>query len=244
MSSKILVVTDNGLLYTKVKAILETKFKDLVPLFDFKRTKLSKKQNLYTDGIEKLEEVNVKQDYPAIIENYSKVISLHCKQIFPNELVKSMTCINIHPGYNPYNRGWYPQVFAIINKVKLGATIHIMDEQVDHGSIIDRLEVKIESHYTSKEAYEKVLEAELDLFRTNIRTIVEGNYKTRNPEFEGDYHSIDDYNKLCNLNMNEQLTMGDAIDKLRALSHGAYKNAYFIDQNGDKIFIKIELSKE
>ncbi len=244
MSSKILVVTDNGLLYTKVKAILETEFKDLVPLFDFKRTKLSKKQHLYTDGIEELEEVNVKQDYPTIIENYSKVISLHCKQIFPNELVKSMTCINIHPGYNPYNRGWYPQVFAIINKVKLGATIHIMDEQVDHGAIIDRLEAKIESHYTSKEAYEKVLEAELDLFRTNIRTIVEGNYKTQNPEFEGDYHSIDDYNKLCNLNMNEELTMGDAIDKLRALSHGAYKNAYFIDQNGNKIFVKIELSKE
>lgn len=244
MSSKILVVTDNGLLYTKVKAILETEFKDLVPLFDFKRTRLSKKQHLYTDGIEELEEVNVKQDYPAIIENYSKVISLHCKQIFPNELVKSITCINIHPGYNPYNRGWYPQVFAIINKVKLGATIHIMDEQVDHGAIIDRLEVNIESHYTSKEAYEKVLEAELDLFRTNIRTIVEGNYRTQNPEFEGDYHSIDDYNKLCNLNMNEELTMGDAIDKLRALSHGAYKNAYFIDQNGDKVFVKIELSKE
>lgn len=244
MSNKILVVTDNGLLYKKVKAILETEFKDLVSLFDFKRTKLSKKQHLYTDGIEELEEVNVKLDYPAIIENYSKVISLHCKQIFPNELVKSITCINIHPGYNPYNRGWYPQVFAIINKVKLGATIHLMDEQVDHGAIIDRLKVKIESHYTSKEAYEKVLEAELELFRINIQKIVADTFELQSPEFEGDYHSIDDYNKLCHLDMSEELTMGDAIDKLRALSHGAYKNAYFIDDNGDKIFVKIELSKE
>lgn len=244
MKKKILVVTDNGLLYKQIKEILVTEFQDLANKFDFKRTKISQKQHLYTNGIEELEEVNVKKNFSAIIENYSKVISLHCKQIFPDELVKSVTCINIHPGYNPYNRGWYPQVFAIINKVKLGATIHIMDEQVDHGLIIDRQEVEIESYYTSKEAYEKVLEAELDLFRKNIRKIVENKFGTMEPEFEGEYHSIDDYNTLCKLNLEEQVTMGEAIDKLRALSHGSYKNAYFIDKEGNKIFIKIELSKK
>lgn len=244
LNKNILVVTDNGLLYTQIKDILKNEFSDLLDLFDFRRTKLSQKQHLYTDGIEELKEINVKQDYPEIIKNYSTVISLHCKQIFPDELVKSITCINIHPGYNPYNRGWYPQVFAIINKVKLGATIHIMDEYVDHGPIIARQEVVVESHYTSKEAYEKVLQAELDLFRLNIRSIVQQNYKTITPEFEGDYHSIKDYNKLCNLDLNEKMTLSDAIDKLRALTHGAYKNAYFIDKDGNKIFVKIELSKE
>lgn len=244
MDKKILVVTDNGLLYKAVTEILVTEFSDIFNLFEFKRTKLSQKQHLYTDGIEELQEVNVKEDYHSIITNYSKVISLHCKQIFPDELVKSMICINIHPGYNPYNRGWYPQVFAIINKVKLGATIHIMDEQVDHGQIIDRHEVEIKSHYTSKEAYEKVLEAELELFRRNIRSIVENNFRTIEPEFEGDYHSIQDYNKLCKLDLNERISMGEAIDKLRALSHGTYKNAYFIDKEGNKTFVKIELSQE
>ena len=123
MDKKILVVTDNGLLYKAVTEILVTEFSDIFNLFEFKRTKLSQKQHLYTDGIEGLQEVNVKEAYHSIITNYSKVISLHCKQIFPDELVKSMTCINIHPGYNPYNRGWYPQVFAIINKIKLGVKI-------------------------------------------------------------------------------------------------------------------------
>lgn len=244
MDKKILVVTDNGLLYKAVTEILVTEFSDIFNLFEFKRTKLSQKQHLYTDGIEGLQEVNVKEAYHSIITNYSKVISLHCKQIFPDELVKSMTCINIHPGYNPYNRGWYPQVFAIINKVKLGATIHIMDEKVDHGPIIDRLEVEIENHYTSKEAYEKVLEAELELFKRNIRNIVENNFSTAEPEFEGDYHSIQDYNELCKLDLNKRISMEEAIDKLRALSHGAYRNAYFIDKEGNKIFVKIELSKE
>lgn len=241
---KVLVVTDNGLLYKQVKTILFEEFSDIANLFTFKRTKLSKKQHLYTDGIEELDEVNVKEEYQDIINNYDLVISLHCKQIFPLELVNSIPCVNIHPGYNPYNRGWYPQVFAIINKECLGATIHLMDEQVDHGSIIARKEVKIESYYTSKEAYEQVLEAELELFRDNIRHIVEGTYKTIEPEIEGDYHSIDDYNKLCKIDLKEKLTFGEAIDKLRALSHGAYKNAYFIDEDGNKIFIKVELTKE
>lgn len=244
MDKKILVVTDNGVLYTKVKEIIETKFSDLIDRFEFRRTKLSKKEHLYTAGIEALGEINVKEEYQTIIKNHSKVISLHCKQIFPKKLVNSIPCINIHPGYNPYNRGWYPQVFAIINKVKLGATIHLMDEEVDHGDIIDRQGVDIKSHYTSKEAYEEVLEAEIQLFEKNIRKIAEETYSTIKPEFEGEYHSINDYNKLCNLNLNEQTTLGDAIDKLRALSHGSYKNAYFIDENGDKVFIKVELSKE
>lgn len=241
---KILVVTDNGLLYKQIKEILENEFSDIYPLFTFRRTKLSKKQHLYTDGIEDLAEVNVKEECQDIINNYNLVISLHCKQIFPSELVKNIPCVNIHPGYNPHNRGWYPQVFAIIDKKKLGATIHLMDEQVDHGAIIARQEVDIESDYTSKEAYEKVLEAELDLFKQNIRQIVEGNYKTSQPEFEGEYHSIDDYNQLCLLNLNELVTWSDAIDRLRALSHGAYKNAYFYDEAGNKIFVKIELTKE
>lgn len=243
-NKKILVVTDNGLLYKQIKEILISEFPDLVPLFDFKRSKMSAKKMLYTDGIEQLEEIDVKKDYLAVIQKYSTVISLHCKQIFPGQLVNAIPCINIHPGYNPYNRGWYPQVFAIIGKTKLGATIHMMDEKVDHGAIIDRQEVEIKSHYTSKEAYEAVLKAELDLFRKNIRNIVTGNFGTFEPEIEGDYHSIDDYRKLCELNLNESTTLGNAIDKLRALSHGEYKNAYFYDKEGNKIFIKIELSKD
>lgn len=242
--NKVLVVTDNGLLYKQIKQILETEFANIVSLFTFKRTKLSKKKHLYTDGIEVLEEINVKEEFETIIRDYDLVISLHCKQIFPAQLVNNIPCVNIHPGYNPYNRGWYPQVFAIINKEKLGATIHLMDEHVDHGAIIARQEVKIESHYTSKEAYEKVLEAEIDLFRNNIRQVVENNYQTIEPEFEGDYHSINDYNRLCNLDLNENMTLGNAIDKLRALSHGAYNNAYFIDEEGNKVFVKIELTKK
>lgn len=239
----ILIITDNGLLYKQIRDILDTEFIDIASRFIFKRSKESSKKKLYTDGIQNLVEVDVKEEWQSIITEYDVVISLHCKQIFPPGLVNNILCINIHPGFNPYNRGWYPQVFAIIGNNKLGATIHVMDQQVDHGAIIDRKEVVIESDYTSKEAYEEVLKAEVSLFRKNIAYIVDRNFQTNEPEFEGKYNSIGDYNQLCALDRSEKLTMGEAIDRLRALSHGEYKNAYFIDDDGNKVYVKIELSK-
>ena len=71
------------------------------------------------------------------------IISLHCKQLFPKGLISTVKCINVHPGLNPHNRGWYPQVFSIINKRPLGATIHEIDEELDHGDVIAQKEVPV-----------------------------------------------------------------------------------------------------
>lgn len=224
--------------------VLDSDFRDIRHLFDFKRSKLSSKKHLYTAGIENLEAIDLKTDYSNIIGAYKLVISLHCKQIFPSDLVNNILCVNIHPGYNPYNRGWYPQVFAVIEKTILGATIHVIDEKIDHGPIIDRQQVKIEKWYTSKEAYEKVLDVEIDLFKRNIRNIISGEFKTITPEIEGEFHTKQDFDELCRLDLSEKMTMGDAIDKLRALSHGAYENAWFTDEDGNKIYVGINLRKQ
>jgi len=36
----------------------------------------------------------------------------------------------------------------------------------------------------------------------------------------------------------------DLINRLRALTYPPYKNAYFIDENGEKIYIEIKLSRD
>lgn len=38
-------------------------------------------------------------------------------------------------------------------------------------------------------------------------------------------------------------TYGEVIDVLRALTHGEYRNAYFIDNHNKKVFIKIILER-
>jgi methionyl-tRNA formyltransferase len=200
--------------------------------------------NIKLSGITPLE-INIRKDIQSLINRYDLILSIHCKQIFPKELVQAIKCINLHPGMNPFNRGWYPQVFSIINNLPLGATLHEMDEELDHGPIIAQEDVPVFSWDTSLSAYKRVLEAEKNLIRKNLITILCNNYSVFVPDANGTLNLKSDFNNLCEINLDEKLTMGEAINKLRALSHGEFKNAHFIDlKQNKKVYIKMLLLPE
>ncbi len=236
---KVLVVTDNVVLFEGfLKIVQELNISESVFTYSCTSVKIS---NLEP----RLRKIDVKQQFPEILKDFDLVFSIHCKQVFPNELVTNLKCINIHPGLNPYNRGWYPQVFSIINGLPIGATIHEMDEQIDHGGIIAQQEVKVEYWDTSLEVYEKVLAAEINLLEKYLPKILDGDYVVQNPTSEGNYNSKSDFGKLQRIDLNETQKVGALIDKLRALSHGEFHNAYFLDpRSGKKVFIKLQLDLE
>lgn len=180
----------------------------------------------------------------TIINNYGRVFSIHCKQLFPSKLVNNVQCINLHPGYNPVNRGWYPQVFAIIHDFQIGATLHLIDNELDNGLIIDRKLVQKYSWDTSESLYWRIVASEIDLWKKNILNILQGKFEVTQPENKGNLFLKRDFNELCTLNLNEPITMGDAINQLRALTFGEYKNAFFIDKNGNKVYVRIQLEKD
>ncbi|MDB5282011.1 MAG: wbtJ [Bacteroidota bacterium] len=193
----------------------------------------------------KIKALVVKEEWQKLIDNYDLIFSLHCKQLFPAELVTKVKCINVHPGYNPYNRGWFPQVFSIINKLPVGATIHEIDEHLDHGSIIARKKVEIEQWDTSYTVYNRVQAIEVELLKENLDNILKATYTTFKPEEEGNVNLKKDFNALCKIDPDQKLTMLEAIDKLRALTHTGHKNAYFIDKKtGSKIYVSINLQQE
>jgi dTDP-4-amino-4,6-dideoxyglucose formyltransferase len=188
-------------------------------------------------------EINVKDDQAVewIVHNYDIVFSVHCKQIFPPSLVSRVTCFNFHPGFNPHNRGWYPQVFSLINGLPIGATIHRMDEQIDHGGIVGQKAVDVSPTDTSLEIYNKVIDAEKDLIKEHLISILDEDYALSFPCEEGNYNGIKDYKKLCQLNLDSVGTLESHINLLRGLSHGDFKNAVF-EKNGKKYFVKIVIS--
>lgn len=189
-----------------------------------------------------IEAVDIKSSCPRIIAQHDLIISAHGKQLFPAELVHACRCINIHPGLNPHNRGWYPQVFCILNGLPLGATIHEIDDGLDHGPIIDQMEVPVHSWDTSLEAYTRVQQAEAVLLERSIDAILAGTYTTRPPAAEGNVNYRKDFDAMCRLDLDERLTLGQAINRLRALTHGSFKNAYFIDPaTNKKVFVRIDL---
>jgi len=185
------------------------------------------------------------QQVDEIIDKFDLVFSIHCKQIFPNKLVNSLKCINVHPGYNPLNRGWYPQVFSIFYDLPVGATIHEIDEHLDHGNIIDRDFVEKEIIDTSYTLYKKIIQKEIFLIRKNLSSIILNNYSTIKPENEGRLFLRNDFNDLCEIDLDMKITAGELINKLRALTHENFKNAYFFDKTSNrKVYLSIKLEYE
>lgn len=182
-------------------------------------------------------------DLYNIDSKYELVISAHCKKLFPPKLVNSFRCINIHPGLNPYNRGYYPQAFSLINKLPIGATIHEIDEKLDHGPIIYQEEIEIKSTDTSFSLYNKVIKKEIELFEKNFNSIINNNYIITTPKNEGNLNLKKDFDNLCKIDLDNIDTFENHINLLKALTFDEYKNAYFIDKNGDKIYLNIKLSK-
>lgn len=244
MYKNILVISDNINLCVSFKKLISQLQKDSLNV-NFSISPFSTKEEfnqLLNENVEKIDLKN-HNDVERIIASYDLVFSLHCKQLFPETLVDSVKCINVHPGYNPINRGWYPQVFAIINDLPIGATIHEIDNKLDHGPIIAREFIEKKSNDTSETLYNRVVDKEVELLSRNLAGIISNTYKTFLPESEGDVYSKKDFNELLELDLNERLTMKNAINKLRALTHGDFKNAYFIDEDsGEKIFITIKFS--
>jgi methionyl-tRNA formyltransferase len=175
---------------------------------------------------------------------YEVFLSLHCKQLFPEKLVRNHRCVNIHPGFNPYNRGWFPQVFSIINKKPVGVTIHEMDEELDHGSILYQEKIDIKLYDTSWSVYHRIQQKEVELLEKYLLDIIEKRYNKKAMLSEGNINYKSDFEKICRIDLSKQATYGEVIDLLRATTFDGYDNAYFMDDDGNKIYVNINLKKE
>ena len=242
MDLRIFFLTDNKLWFEHIVANLVPSIKGYqieifcspkgTPLFD---------SEICSGAIKVLDLGNLNDEW---MRQYEVGISAHCKQIFPAKLVECVRCYNIHPGFNPYNRGWFPQVFSIINKKKCGVTVHEMDAKIDHGRIIARKEFSIIRRATSGDVYRCLLKMEMELFDDVFSDILKNNFPSFIPETGGNYNSIADYHHLCEIDLDKAVTMGDSIDFLRAMTHPPYKNAFFYDSEGTKIFVEVVLTPE
>ncbi|MCF8275954.1 MAG: dTDP-4-amino-4,6-dideoxyglucose formyltransferase [Flavobacteriales bacterium] len=189
--------------------------------------------------------LNIKEHANKIAQSFDLIISYHCRQLFPSEIVRTVRCINIHPGFNPYNKGWYPGVFSIANGLPAGATIHEIDEKIDNGPIIAQKRIEILPEDTSGTVYPKIIEAEYELLEEWFMPMLTGKYTTFLPKEKGNLNYKKDFYALQELDLKEKLTMKDCINKLRALTHPPFQNAFYLDkETGDRIYISVTLNRK
>lgn len=241
---RVLVVTDHLVFYESFKKIVARK--------KIKNAKFSYRYSYFNEEFASkfrhsslLRTINVNANQKEIVQKYDLVICLHPKQVFPKRLVDNIRCVGIHPGLNPYNRGWFPHVFSIFNGLPTGATLFVMDEKIDHGPIIAQKEIEIYPYDTSSSLHKRVLKAEIELLDKNIERIIKNNYTARKPKKEGNLNYKKNFEKMCRIDLNKKGTFRDFLNLLRALSYEGYKNGYFIDpKTGKKIYVKIDLELE
>jgi methionyl-tRNA formyltransferase len=160
--------------------------------------------------------------------------------IFPNGI------INVHPAYLPYNRGAYPNVWAIVDGTPAGATIHYIDKGVDTGDIIDQSKVEIAPNDTGETLYRKLEAACIELFAEKWPKIAQSPGKltaTQQQDTDGTSHLVKDTEKIDRIDLDANYTAGELINIIRARTFAEHHGAYF-EQDGSKYFLRLEIEKE
>ena len=102
--------------------------------------------------------------------------------------------------------------------------------------------MKKEIFDTSESLYNKIILKEIELLEENLENIINNNYSSIIPETEGNLYLKKEFNNLLEINLNEKMECIQFINKLRALTHGNFNNAFFIDpESGRKIYISVNL---
>ncbi len=227
---KVLILSDNERVYGNIREVVD-KHAIAGASFDFRCRPGSKIAHV-------LEPIDV----DAMLA-YDVIISTHSNHILPPSVVQSRLCVNLHPGYNPYNRGWHPHVFSMLDGSPVGVTLHLMDERIDTGAIIDRAAVPVEATDTGGDVLEKIYDLEKVMFDRNIENLIAGTFLTRAPEFTGKLNTRRDFEALCALDLDAVGTLREHIHLLRSLTNINYRNAFFID-DGQKIFVNVDLKRK
>lgn len=157
--------------------------------------------------------------------------------ILPSFLIDAFKkgIIGVHPSFLPAYRGATPIQSAILNgDIKTGVTLYLVDEQVDHGSILSSVEVPISNEDTYKTLEEGLAQAGAELLTKTIPDYLDGKIVPRQQDhvlatFTKKFKTEEGYVDLQN---DDPMTV---FRKIRALAH---EPGVYTIQNGKRIKIQ------
>lgn len=113
--------------------------------------------------------------------NPDLIILCAYSQFIPKEILEipKYGSLNIHPSLLPKYRGASPIQTAILNNdTETGVTLMLMDEKMDHGSIISNSKIQI-SKPTYEELEDELIDVAIDLLICTLFDYVHGKIKPR-----------------------------------------------------------------
>ena len=156
-------------------------------------------------------------------------ISVLYDKLIPPPFIRSKECFNFHPGVLPQYRGAGAYSWVLINEDdKTGITLHLIDDGIDSGDIIEIRAFSVNKHKdTADTLYEKGEKLMFEMFRSWFHNLLVGDYEAvPQDESRAGIYYRKDLNKIKNLTK-----------YIRALTFKDKESAYFIDDKGLKKYI-------
>ena len=136
--------------------------------------------------------------------------------------------LNCHPSFLPFGRGAHPAAWAIWKGEPYGATLHLMEDTLDTGPILDQVSIPVHLTDTSASLYAKGLLALWDLYLASALPWLRGQKSEFHPQQGvGSSYTIADLESLTNIELTSSMALGRALQLLRARTFGARDGAHF-----------------
>lgn len=222
-----------ALLVTEGKT--STHSKELIDLVDLKEEYIfSGKEFNNAKNIEKLKDLEL--DY---------IFGIHFPYILSEEAlnIPKIGFLNLHPAFLPFNKGWHTPSWAIIDKTPYGATLHFMTKELDAGDIIHQRQISILPNDTADSLYAKTLELELKVFKEALPSLISLQPQRLPQSSKGTRKSKKDLSKVQEIDLSQNYTGEEILDKLRALTTNSVEEAAYFVKDGKKFAVQVVLKE-
>lgn len=152
--------------------------------------------------------------------------------------------VNLHPSLLPHARGRFPNVWCIVDRLPAGVTLHLIDSGVDTGPIIAQRPVRVESWDTGLTLYDRLEQASLALLAEALPLLSAPEIPTSVQSGDHKTNRGNDVERIDQVELDRTYTGREIIDILRARTFPPHKGAYFIDDNGVRVDLRLELKPE
>lgn len=153
-------------------------------------------------------------------------------------------CINLHPAYLPWNRGWHTNVWPILDGSPAGVTVHYIDPGVDTGDVIAQRQVVVGPTDTGGSLHQKLTLELIDLFQSTFPSIRDGQ-ASRTPQNHAlaTTHRKSELAAVDRIDLDRNYRSGDFLNLLRARTYPPYPAAFFLE-NGQKVYVRAEFVED
>ncbi|MGH9246478.1 MAG: formyltransferase family protein [Acidimicrobiales bacterium] len=186
----------------------------------------------------------------SVLGTVDFLVAVHFPYLVPPDILSLPRhgCLNLHPGYLPFGRGWHTVTWAMLDGGPVGATLHFMDEGIDTGDIVHQRRLEVAPGDTADTVYERVRALEVQVFREAWPTLVDGSYtRTKQDPTAGSFHRRADLLRpeIQRLDLDEVTTAGELLRRLRALSIGRdIEEAAYYDVDDRRCRVQVVITEE